>query len=79
MCLQNLMKFYHYLINVLRKTQNVEEYDLQRATTPNELAPRPYFPIINVISMYLPNVMKFYHCLFKILKNQNVADGRADG
>ena len=50
---------------------------IQRAVTLNELAPSPYFSIININC--LPNFMKFRHCLFKILKNQNVTDGRPDG
>ena len=61
----------HYLcINKIHK-------ELQRAMTLIELAPSPYFSIINVylISMCLQGLMKFHHCLWKILReNQNIAD-----
>ena len=53
--------------------------ELQRAITLTELAPRPYFSIINVHLVdinVLPNFMKFCHSLFKILKNKHVADGQ---
>ena len=43
MCLQNFMKFHHCLFKLLRKNQNVTEKELQRAITPLELAPSPYF------------------------------------
>ena len=82
MCSQNLMKFHHCLFKLLEKNQYVPEKELQRAITLKELAPSPYFSIINVhlwISMCVPNFVKFRHCLFKILKNQNVVDGRTDG
>ena len=47
MCLQSLMKFHHCL-KILRKNQNVVDKELQRAITIIELAPSPYFSIINV-------------------------------
>ena len=47
-CLQNLMKFHHCLFKLLRKKQTVEDYDLQRAITLKELAPSPYFSVLNV-------------------------------
>ena len=46
MCLHSLMKFHHYLFKILKKKQNVMDKELQRAIT--ELAPSPYFSIINV-------------------------------
>ena len=43
------MKFHHCLFKVLlKKNQNVEDKELQRALTLTELAPSPYFSIINV-------------------------------
>ena len=48
MCLQSLMKFHHCLFKILRKNQNVVEKELQRAVTLTEVAPSPYFSIINV-------------------------------
>ena len=49
MCLQSLMKFHHCLFKMLKKNQNVAEKELQRAITLiTELAPSPYFSIINV-------------------------------
>ena len=48
MCLQSLMKFHHCLFKVLKKNQNVADKELQRAITLTELAPSPYFSIINV-------------------------------
>ena len=47
MCLQSLMKFHHCLFKILRKNQNVVDKELQRAITLTELAPIPYFSIIN--------------------------------
>ena len=46
MCLQSLMKFHHCLFKISRKNQNVVNKELQRAIT--QLAPSPYFSIINV-------------------------------
>ena len=46
MCLQSLMEFHQ--IAILRKNQNVVDKKLQKAITLNELAPSPYFSIINV-------------------------------
>ena len=48
LCLQSLMKFHHCPFNILRKNQNVVDKELQRAITLIELAPSPYFSIINV-------------------------------
>ena len=48
MCLQSLMKFHHCLFKILKKNQNVVDKELQRAITLTELAPSPYFSIINV-------------------------------
>ena len=48
MCLQSLMKFHHCLFKILKKNQNVMDKELQRAITLTELAPSPYFSIINV-------------------------------
>ena len=45
---QSLMKFHHCLFKILRKNQNVVDKELQRAITITELAPSPYFSIINV-------------------------------
>ena len=47
MCLQSLMKFHHCLFKILKKNQNVVDKELQRAITLTELAPSPYFSIIN--------------------------------
>ena len=48
MCLQSLMKFHHFLFKILKKNKNVVDKELQRAITLTELAPSPYFSIINV-------------------------------
>ena len=48
MCLQSLMKFHNCLFKMLWKKQNVVDKELQRAITLIELAPSPYFSIINV-------------------------------
>ena len=48
MCLQSLMKFHHCLFKILKKNQNVVDKELQRAITLIQLAPSPYFSIINV-------------------------------
>ena len=48
MCLQSLMKFHHCLFKILKKNRNVLDKELQRAITLTELAPSPYFSIINV-------------------------------
>ena len=42
------MKFHHCLSKLLKKNQNAVEKELQRAITLTELAPSPYFSIINV-------------------------------
>ena len=42
------MKYHHCLFKILRKNQNVVDKELQRAITLTELAPSPYFSIINV-------------------------------
>ena len=48
MCLQSLMKFHLCLFKILKKNQNVVDKELQRAIALIELAPSPYFSIINV-------------------------------
>ena len=48
MCLKSLMKVHHCLFKILKKTQNVVDKELQRAIALTELAPSPYFSIINV-------------------------------
>ena len=48
MCLQSLMKFHYCLFKILKKNQTVVDKELQRAITLIELAPSPYFSIINV-------------------------------
>ena len=58
MCSQNLMKFHHCLL--LRKNQNVMDSELQRAIIPKELAPSPYFSIINVHLVDINVFAKFY-------------------
>ena len=45
MCLQSLMKFHHRLFKISRKNQTVVDKDLRKAI---ELAPSPYFSMINV-------------------------------
>ena len=47
MCLQSLMKFHNCLFKILRKQQNVMDKELRRAITLTQLAPSPYFSIIN--------------------------------
>ena len=47
MCFQSLMRFHHCLFKIL-KEQNVVDKELQKAITLTELAPSPYFSIINV-------------------------------
>ena len=59
LCLQSLMKFYHCLFKILRKKQNVVDKELQRAITPTELDPNPYFSIINV---HLVDIIVFAKC-----------------
>ena len=59
----------------------IKNYKLERALTLKELAPIPYFSIINVHLMGINVFAKFYRILllpFKILKNKNVADRRMD-
>ena len=53
MCLQRLMKFHHFLFKILKINQNVVDKELQRAITLTELAPGPYFSIINVHLVYV--------------------------
>ena len=48
MCLQRLMKFHYFPFEILKKNQNVVDEELQRTITLTELAPGPYFSIINV-------------------------------
>ena len=48
MCLQILMKFHHCPFKILRKNKTILDKELQRAITLTELAPSPYFSIINV-------------------------------
>ena len=47
MSLPSLMKFHLCLFKILKKNQNVDK-ELQRAITLKELAPIPYFSIIDV-------------------------------
>ena len=60
MCLQSLMKFYHCLFKISRKNQIVVDKELQRAITLTELAPSPYFSIINVHLVDINVFAKFY-------------------
>ena len=53
--------------------------ELQREITPTELAPSPYFSIINGYLVDINVFAKFYEIPSQILKNQNVADGRTNG
>ena len=57
MCLQSLMKFHHCLFKILRKKQNAMDKELQTLT---ELAPSPYFSIINVQLVDINVFAKFY-------------------
>ena len=41
------MKFHHCLFKILWKNQNVVDKELQREITLTELAPSPYFSVIN--------------------------------
>ena len=58
---------------------------LQRAITPRELAPSPYFFLctyILLISMFLQKLMNIHHCVFKILgkkQRRGRTHGRTDG
>ena len=56
---------------------------LQRAITPRELAPSPYFLLCRytlLMTMCLQKLLNIHHCVFKILgKNPSVADGHIDG
>ena len=60
MCLQNLMKFHPRLFKLLRKNQNVADYELQRAIALKELGSSPYFSIINVHLVDIIVFAKFY-------------------
>ena len=60
MCLQSLMKFHHCLFKILRKNQNIVDKELQRAITLTEMAPSPYFSIINVHLVDINVFAKFY-------------------
>ena len=60
MRLQSLMKFHHCLFKILRKNQNVVDKELRRAITLTELAPSPYFSIINVHLVNINMSAKFY-------------------
>ena len=51
-----LIKFHHYLFMILWKNKNVMDKELQRAITLTELAPSPYFSIIN---FHLVNINVF--------------------
>ena len=53
------MKFHHSLFKILRKNQNVVDKELQRVTTLTELAPSPYFSIINVHLVDINVLAKF--------------------
>ena len=57
------MKFHHCLFKLLRKNQNVADQELQRAITLKELAPSPYFSIINVHLVDINVFAKFYGIL----------------
>ena len=48
MCLQSLMKFYHWLFKTFKKKQYVLDKELRWAIPLTELAPSPYFSIIDV-------------------------------
>ena len=63
MCSQSLMKFHHCLFKILRKKQNVVDNELQRSITVTELAPSPYFVIINVHLVAISVFAKFYEIL----------------
>ena len=54
------MKFHHCLFKILRKNRNVVDKELQRAITLIELAPSPYFSIINVHLVDINVFAKFY-------------------
>ena len=48
------------MFKLLRKNQNVADKELQMATTLKELAPNPYFSIINVHLVDINVFAKFY-------------------
>ena len=54
------MKFHHCLFKILRKNLNVGDKKLQRAMTLTELAPSPYYSIINVHLVNINVFAKFY-------------------
>ena len=60
MCLQSLMKFHHCLFKILRKNKTDVDKELQRAITLTELAPSPYFLIINVHLVDINMFAKLY-------------------
>ena len=60
MCLQSLIKFHHCPFKILRKNQNVADWESQRAIALKELAPSPYFSIINVHLVDINVFAKFY-------------------
>ena len=60
MGLQNLMKFHLVLCKILRKNQNGVDKEIQREITLTELAPSPYFSIINVQLVDIRVFAKFY-------------------
>ena len=78
MCLQSLMKFHHCLFKILRKKQNVVDEGLQRAITLIELAPSPYFSIVNVHLVDINLFTKFDEIpslpVQLLRKKQNVMD-----
>ena len=81
MCSQSLMKFHHCLFKTLTKIQNVVDKELQRAITLTELAPSPYFSIINVHLVDTNVFAKFdetHHCLFKLLRKKTISPGLRD-
>ena len=53
-------EIHHCLFKILRKNQNVVDEELQRAITLTELAPSPYFSIINVHLVDINVFAKFY-------------------
>ena len=58
-----MMKFQYCLLKILRKNQNVVDKELQREITQTELAPSPYFSIINVYLVDINVFAKFYEIL----------------
>ena len=78
MCLQKLMNIHRCIFKILEKEPALGTHTqiLQRAITPRELAPSPYFFLCRytlLISMCLQKLMNIHCCFIKILGNKPVS------